>query len=111
MRCLATSVALALALALTGCPDDVPEPTAGSPSGPTTGSPGTTGASGSEAPTEPDEPAGAERGVAPNPEAAIASLNSICYANALFRETDVDGNGEVNIDDFLLLLAAWGPCP
>ncbi|MHC4347755.1 MAG: dockerin type I domain-containing protein, partial [Planctomycetota bacterium] len=24
---------------------------------------------------------------------------------------DIDGDGSVNIDDFLAMLAAWGPCP
>ncbi len=27
------------------------------------------------------------------------------------RIGDLDGDGVVGIDDFLLLLAAWGPCP
>jgi hypothetical protein len=24
---------------------------------------------------------------------------------------DLDGDGKVEVDDFLLLLAHWGPCP
>ena len=26
-------------------------------------------------------------------------------------QADLDGDGEIGIDDFLILLADWGPCP
>jgi len=37
---------------------------------------------------------------------ALAALNE-----ALGNPADLDGDGTVGINDFLLLLAAWGPCP